>query len=358
MRALVLRVFSLTATALALGCGDGGDEPEPPVTVTPAPPGAPWQTLAEWHLFADARSQTPADRVEPFRVNSPLWSDATLKHRFIHVPEGTLIGFQSTELWQFPAGAILVKTFGYPKDARDPALGERLLETRLLVHELDGWKAHTYVWSDDQKRAERTVAGATIPSTWIDEEGQTRLNDYGVPNTNQCAECHEQAGVLDTLGGRTRQLDRDGQIERLASLGWLDAAPPPAGQRERLTDPLGTAPLVDRARSYLDANCGHCHAPDRNASQSGLLLDFSHTDASADPVSWGVCKVPTSAGGATCGLVHDIVPGSPDQSILVCRMKSREPKVQMPPLATRLADAAGVALVSDFVASLALPSCP
>jgi uncharacterized repeat protein (TIGR03806 family) len=352
-RALALFVLvGLTA------CGGGSDDESKPSGVHPAPPGSPWETLAEWRLFDDAQKQAPSERVEPYQVVSALWADGALKHRFVYLPDGELIGYQPTDLWSFPVGTILVKTFSYPVDARDLSLGERLLETRLLVHEPDAWVPQTYVWSDDQKSAKRTVAGATLPSTWIDEEGQSRQNDYRVPNTNQCAECHSNNGAIDTLGGRTRQLDRDGQIEHFASLGWLDSEPPAADQREHLVDPQGSATLSDRARSYFDANCGHCHDQGRNASQSGLFLAWPRTVASADPISWGVCKVPTSAGGATCGLVHDIVPGAPDQSILICRMKSREGQIQMPPLATHLADDKGVALISEFIASLTLPACP
>jgi uncharacterized repeat protein (TIGR03806 family) len=311
MRTLFHSTISLALIALVIGCGDDSQEqPSGPVAVNPAPPGIPWETLEEWHLFADARSQTPAPRVEPYQVISALWSDGTLKHRFIHLPEGAPIGYQPTELWSFPVGTILVKTFGYPKDARDLSLGERVLETRLLVHEPLAWTAHTYVWSEDQKGAKRSVAGATIHSAWIDESGQTRENDYGVPNTNQCAECHAKDGVADTLGGRTRQLDRDGPIERRRLTRLARQTPPAADQREHLVDPLGSAPVTERARSYLDANCGHCHDQGRSASQSGLLLAFPNTASSAPPITWGVCKVPTSAGGATCGLTHDIVPGA------------------------------------------------
>ncbi len=71
-----------------------------------------------------------------------------------------------------------------------------------------------------------------------------------------------------------------------------------------------------------------------------------------------MCKVPTSAGGATCGLVHDIVPGKPEESILLCRVQSREPKVQMPPLASLYADDKGVAVLSEWITSLSEPACP
>ena len=349
-------VLSLVVALAAVGCGGGDDEsPKGPVVVTPAPAGQPWKTLGEWQLFEKPREQAPAARVVGYEVIAPLYSDETLKHRFLHVPEGAVVGYEPTAAWRFPVGTILVKTFAYPIDARDPALGERLLETRLLVKEADGFKAHTYVWNEAQTEANLKPTGTTLDVSWIDATGATRTNAYGVPNTNQCQDCHGKAELQDSLGGRTRQLDRDGQIENLHGLGWLDAEP--GADRVKLVEPYGAAPLAERARSYLDANCGACHSTAGGASQNGLFLDWESTDPAADPTSWGTCKVPTSAGGATCGLTYDIVPGQPDQSILICRVESREPKVQMPPLTSKIADQQGVALLREWVQSLSPAGC-
>jgi len=347
----------------AAGCGSDEDVGGGPTHVTPAPFGEPYEHLSAWHLFSDARSQKPAERVEPYEVSSPLWSDAAWKHRFIHLPEGAVVGYSESERWAFPVGAILVKTFAYPVDARDPALGEHLVETRLLVHEPDGWVPLTYVWDGNDAGLE--VAGATVPVSWIDELGAPQSLDYSVPNTNMCKECHGEPSTPVTLGGRTRQLNRsrdyatgsENQIDHLADLGWLDQTPPPADQRETLPDPFGSAPVGERARSYLDANCAHCHQAGNAASSSGVYFDWPSTAAGTPGASFGVCKTPTSAGGATCGLSYDIVPGQPNQSILLCRVKSREPKVQMPPLATQLTHGAAVTMLSDWISGLTEPAC-
>jgi len=356
----------LAVVLLTLGLAGCGSDPEVakgPTRVTPAPFGEPFERLSSWHLFADARKQQPAERVEPYEVSSPLWSDAAWKHRFIHLPEGAVIGYSPTDRWAFPVGAILVKTFAYPVDARDASLGERPVETRLLVHEPDGWVPLTYVWNGNDAALE--VAGADVPVAWIDEQGESRSLEYSVPNTNMCKECHGEASTPVTLGGRTRQLNRNhdyatgsqNQIDHLAALGWLDQTPAPAAERETLPDPFGDAPVAARARSYLDANCSHCHQAGNAASSSGVYLDWPNTDSGTAAASWGLCKTPTSAGGATCGLTYDIVPGAPEQSILICRVKSREPKVQMPPLATKLTHAAAVALLSDWISGLSAPAC-
>lgn len=332
--------------------------------VTPAPFGAPYETLSEWHLFADIAKQLPADRVVPYEVASPLFSDYTTKLRFVHVPEGSFITYADTDPWTMPVGTILVKTFSYPADLRKPLESLVLLETRLLYLEPDGWSVHTYVYDETGAEARRAVAGKTIPSSFVGYAGEPRTNAYGVPNTNECKECHQKSDVVGSLGLRTRQMNRDhdfgdgaeNQIDHLASLGFFASAP--AAQRETLPDPFGNDAIDARARSYLDANCAHCHSVGGSASQSSLLLDFASTAPGQPEANWGRCKIPTSAGGATCGHTFDVVPGAPDESIMICRTSSPDPQVRMPPLATKLIHEEGVALISGWIESLPASSCP
>jgi uncharacterized repeat protein (TIGR03806 family) len=352
--------FDATASdATNSDTGTGGDAGSG--AVTPAPEGSPYRTLSEWHLFEDALRQTPVDGVIPYDVISQLFSDYTAKRRFLYVPGGSKIEYSPTEKCGLPLGSILVKTFSFLADARDPSKGERLLETRLLVHESSGWTPHTYVWNAEQTSAALKTGGDTIPSTFIDSAGAERTDAYIVPSVNDCRNCHGLFGHTDTLGGRTRQLDRDhdygngpeNQIDHLASLGLFKTAPEPASERVRLADPFGTAPLHERARSYFDANCGHCHQPGHApGSSSGYWLDYDSTEPTEPKANWGVCKVPAAAGGATCGRQFDVVPGSPDESILVCRLESTAAKVRMPSVGRNLVHAEGVALLRQWISSM------
>jgi uncharacterized repeat protein (TIGR03806 family) len=330
--------------------------------VTPAPEGEPYSTLDEWHLFEDAVKQSPGVRVVPYEVVSQLYADYTTKRRFIYVPEGKKVGYSATEKWAMPVGTILVKTFAYPADTRDPSKGERLLETRLLIHEASGWVPHTYVWDAAQKSATLKVGGDVIDSQFIDPSGKDRTNGYIVPSENDCRGCHGRLGETDTLGGRTRQLDRDNdygsgpenQIDHMARLGFFDSAPEPAASRVHLVDPFGSASLSERARSYMDGNCAHCHVPGTaQGSSSGLWLDWDSTGPTAAKNHWGYCKDrPSAAGGGTCGLLFDIVPGRPDESILICRVNSTLTKEKMPTVGRNLVHTEGVALLRDWIASI------
>jgi uncharacterized repeat protein (TIGR03806 family) len=106
--------------------------------------------------------------------------------------------------------------------------------------------------------------------------------------------------------------------------------------------------LEERARAWLESNCAHCHNPDGPARTSGLDLTASQSDL----FQRGFWKPPVAAGRGSGGRSYGIVPGRPDESILVHRIESREPGVMMPELARRLVDEDGVALVRAWIASL------
>lgn len=341
----------------------GGAGGAPLVDVTPPPAGTIYETLSQWNLFHSIAEQTPAQRVVPYEVNAALFSDYSSKLRFVYVPKGETIQYADTERWQLPVGSIIAKTFAYPADLRAPSQALRLLETRILHHEAEGWSVYTYVYDETGNDARRTVAGATIPANFTGLQGEPRSNDYGVPNTNECKECHSSFDAVGPIGIRTRQLNRNhnyggaskNQIDHLAAIGFLSSAGP--GPRQTLPDPLGAEALEDRVRAYFEANCAHCHSKGGPASQSSLLLDFEATAPGQPAANWGRCKIPTSAGGATCGKTYDVVPGQPDESILICRLASPDPSVRMPPLATKLIHSEGVELVRAWIAAQP-PGCP
>ena len=108
------------------------------------------------------------------------------------------------------------------------------------------------------------------------------------------------------------------------------------------------APLEARARAWLDVNCAHCHRAEGPASNSGLFLTFGEKD----PVRYGVRKRPVAAGKGAGDKEFDILPGEPDDSILVYRVRSVEPGVMMPELGRHLADPDAVALLRAWIAAM------
>jgi len=359
------RAALATVAAALAACGGGEDDCALPGDGPGVDPdGAFCERLSSYRLFADIAAQRPAAELVPYEVATPLFSDYAAKERFLWVPPGAALTWRDVDSFELPVGAVLVKTFSYPRDRRDPALGRRLLETRLLVRGSDAWRGVSYVYDADARDARRVVAGAAVDAAWLHDDGNERTNHYAVPNQNQCKSCHaEHDDVMGALGPKARHLNRpgpagsgiDNQLQALIDRGALAGAPP------RETWPRGIAAadpaagtLEERARAWLDVNCGACHNPRGGmARTSGLYLDLSQTDLA----ELGVCKAPVAAGRGSGGRSFGIVPGQPDASILVFRIESTEPEIRMPELGRNLVDAEGVALIRQWIAQLP-GSCP
>ncbi len=354
MRALWLCV------ALALGAGAASCDDDPCAGPTRCvPTGAlPLATLREYDFFqGDMAAMTPKEGVVPYSVAAPLWADQAGKGRFIVLPEGGKIGFSADDDWEFPDGTILVKSFYFDHDRRDPAKGARILETRLLVRQAGAWDVFTYLWNDEQTEATLLRTGKHLMVDFVDVDGAARTEEYIVPNLDQCSSCHERDDEERSLGLVTAQMNRvveqDGemvsQLEWMAGLGMFAAPPPAAASLPAFVDPMGSAGTLDqRARSYLHGNCAHCHRPGGGAGKSGLVFLATATD----PAEFGVCKVPAAAGPGAGGHPHDIVPGHPDDSIIIFRMNSLDPEIKMPELPNRVIDKDGVQLIRDWIAAM------
>jgi hypothetical protein len=109
--------------------------------------------------------------------------------------------------------------------------------------------------------------------------------------------------------------------------------------------------LDERARSYLDINCGHCHNRLGPASTSGLFLDIYEKEKS----HLGILKSPVAAGRGSGNLQYDIVPGQPQNSILVFRMKALDPSIAMPEIGREQIHAEGVALIEEWIRKMPSP---
>ncbi|RMG70190.1 MAG: hypothetical protein D6722_09010, partial [Bacteroidetes bacterium] len=173
-------------------------------------PEAPKVALSEYGFFVgDIAAQQPAPGVMPYALNTPLFTDYAEKLRFVRLPDGATVDYNDREVLDFPVGTAIIKTFFYPVDARKPEKGRRLMETRLLLHQEEGWKALPYHWNEAQTDAYLEVAGAITPVKWIDAEGKKHKLDYVMPNLNQCKGCHSLAGEMTPIGPSARQLNGD-----------------------------------------------------------------------------------------------------------------------------------------------------
>jgi uncharacterized repeat protein (TIGR03806 family) len=338
------------------------------------------ERLSEWHLLAQRDGKlVPNEGVTPYDLNSPLFSDYAHKLRTVVLPPGTSIRY-GEDAFEFPVGTVISKTFYYPRgdagagseggiavrkvlaQSEDPALDlaqVRLLETRLLINTASGWVAIPYVWNAEQTEATLALAGDTLSLELVSDEDRQPFA-YLVPDTNQCGGCHaleHHSQKIEPIGIRARHLNKtypyrsgsENQLAHWQKAGLLTGAPEPAqAPRNARWDDPDDGDIESRARAYLDVNCGHCHRPRGAANTSGLLLHAQETDR----VRLGACKIPIATGRGSGDALFDIVPGAPDQSILLHRMLSSEADVAMPELGRSLVHAEGVALIRDWIASL------
>jgi hypothetical protein len=113
-----------------------------------------------------------------------------------------------------------------------------------------------------------------------------------------------------------------------------------------MPDPADTsADLGSRARAYLHTNCAQCHQP---GGPTPVNLDLRYTTLLANT---NACDVLPDAGGLGLMMPRIIAPGDASRSVLVARVDRRDVN-GMPPLGSTVVDAAGVALLNDWVNSL------
>jgi uncharacterized repeat protein (TIGR03806 family) len=306
--------------------------------------------------------------VEPYDLNTALFTDYAQKLRTVWMPEGSAARYHNDETFEFPVGTVISKTFFYPERGGVmqtsfswPASADtldtrslRLMETRLLVKQESGWDALPYVWRGND--AYLKIAGDLQMIDIALADGMKNF-PYIVPSRNQCASCHatnHTTGALLPIGPKARHLNRpylnrgENQLQQWQASDRLTDLPElhNVALNAALSD--SSAGLDDRARAYLDINCGHCHNAQGAADTSGLLLDASVQSSR----QLGLCKPPIAAGGGTGGRPYSIVPGQPEHSILVYRMQTTDPAAMMPELGRSLAHSEGITLLTNWIASL------
>ncbi|HEX7062174.1 MAG TPA: hypothetical protein VF200_09395 [Woeseiaceae bacterium] len=311
-----------------------------------APPPLP-QKLSETGLFARGTREIGPDKLA-YAPQYPLWSDGAVKRRWLWLPPGTRIDAANPDAWQFPPGTRLWKEFGFGKP----------VETRYIERLADGsWRFAAYVWDADGRDA-RLAPAAGIASLPVRQAPGGR---YTIPSRDDCLACHD-AGAVPVLGVSALQLspDRDPlaphagapgeKLEDLATLsarGLLEHLPP-----ELLSEPPRIAAATPRARAalgYLHGNCGHCH--NAGGPLAALELDLEQP-ARASPAATAA-TLATLVGVASEFRLEDVgtrvVAGADGESLLLARMRSRDPLVQMPPLGTAVSDREAIALVGHWI---------
>ena len=314
--------------------------------------------LSATGCFLPTDPKKPAAGLIPYGVASPLWSDNAEKQRYMALPEGKKIKLTANGDFDLPIGTVLLKTF---------ALDTTMLETRFLIRHSDGqWGTYTYVWNE-----------AGTDATLLGEGSDSRIlgdADWIFPSRMNCLTCHTEP-VGRSIGPETRQLNsvfeygpnkRANQMKTLDHIGVFETSPGDVSKLAALPTPKYAkgATLEMRARSYLHANCSHCHQPGGTKDAMGVdqvPIDFRFDTPFA---KMGICNVPPSKNNYGYPNVMILSPGPQDlgqfgelsKSMISIRMHSKTDGVRMPQLGTKVPDKLGTEIVDEWIKSIV--ACP
>ena len=266
----------------------------------------------------------------------------------------------------FPQGAALVKTLSLETERGNPATRRRV-ETQVLLFDGQYWHGYTYAWRDDQTDADLVPAEGAEKLIAVKDPvfaGGVRQQTWSFSGRSQCLQCHhswdehtlafnpEQLHrVVPTPAGRVNQLQHlydAGIIERRAKdekpRGNYTAAE--LKKERHLVNPADeSVKLAERAKSYLHANCGHCHR-----FGGGGAVDFE-LHAFADWSSKKLIGAKPTRGTFDLPDACLVAPGEPERSTVHFRM-AKFGGGRMPHVGSEFVDEAGVALVGRWIASL------
>jgi uncharacterized repeat protein (TIGR03806 family) len=313
--------------------------------------------------FGNTTNRTPANGLIPYVPNTPLWSDAALKSRYLALPNnGGLItpaqqiAFAPTGPWTFPAGTVFVKNFDLTVNETNASVPLRRLETRLLVRDSNGQVyGVTYKWRADNSDAD-LLSGSLSEAITITNTSGVRTQTWYYPSPQDCLTCHTPVANY-VLGLNTRQLNgnqtypatgnTDNQLRTLNRLGMFNPAineASIAGYAKLSALTNLTASLQERARSYLDANCAQCHQP----GGAGITFDARYDTPLA---SQNITNYPAAV---SLGLDNACVVKPKDiwRSVIYARMNSVSQATKMPSLARNLVDTNALQVMGDWINSL------
>jgi len=331
--------------------GDIGDDMDDPgLTIDLS--AIPFDTLSEYGFFEGVMTNlTPVDGVLEYSLINKLFSDYSIKKRFIWMPDGVTATYNTDDsLLNFPVGTIIIKNFFY--DNTLPGNTRRIIETRLLIRKDNGWEFADYVWNEAQTEATFSLDGSNVPIEW-ELNGETRSVNYRIPNGTECQTCHKTGNTSIPIGPKPQNLNMtfsypEGNINQLAKwmeVGYLQSFPPDVSALTYWKDQ--SQPIVERVRSYFEINCAHCHIDEGHCDYRPIRLNYT---ATTDDVNIGVCVEPDEDLGN--GLTHIIRPGDINRSTLFYRLNTTTEGLRMPILGSTLIHDEAITLIEEYINQL------
>jgi uncharacterized repeat protein (TIGR03806 family) len=332
-------------------------------TLEPTPKDLPPSTfpkkLSDSGLFKSVKGHVMQPALIPYSVNAQLWSDGAYKERWIALPGAdSKMEFSHKGGWNCPDKTVLVKSFALEMEEGNPA-SRRWIETRFLTNQQGEWFGYSYLWNDEQTEGTLVEAGGrdreyTIKVAKSKEhpDGERRQK-WHYPSRAECMVCHSRAANW-VLGLSEVQMNKvhdyggvkDNQLRTLDHIGVLSV---PWKEKEKfraLADPSDPKEeLSARARSYLHANCAHCHV---EAGGGNALMEL---EISTKVEKMNVLGVKPQHHTFDLPDAKLVAPGHPESSVLLHRLSNRE-RGHMPPLATNVVDREAVQMLTEWIKQL------
>jgi hypothetical protein len=266
-----------------------------------------------------------------FEGASDLFTDSCEKQDLIYIPEGQKIvpPAVGSGLPTFPSGTIFLKTFYYYNDKRNPDLGKKIIETRVILFANGKWEGQTYAWNDNQTNAYSVKEGKGYDISWTDKEGKNHQFRFNIAKQGQCILCHTDysTGNFVPIGFKMKFINTTriatpfiNQITYFQQIGKMSQADPTHFASVAKKYDLNQ-PLANRVRGYLAANCAYCHNPVGSAwSPPALTLNLDY-------------ETPIDSTG-----INDKKDGIDRRAAILYRMRSKDPKNWMPKVHCTLID--------------------
>jgi putative heme-binding domain-containing protein len=328
--------------------------------------------LSETGIYASLQPFQPAPGTVPYHINAPMWNDHASADWLLAVPgDGAIataggVGNITGPTWYFPTNSVLARTLRLAMRSGDRR-SERRIETQVLHWDGQAWNPYTYRWNTAQSDASLVGADGTNDLFVVldpDAPGGQRHTPWRFASRAECLRCHN-AWAGDAITLNWLQLGRgpgsgsrfnaelgspapgtNSEFARLQSSGVLRIVSPPPAELRAMVDPHElSAPLPERARSWLHANCAACHRFGAGGA-AALHLNFDKA-----PAEWRAIDEKPTRGDFGLAGARIIASGDPYRSTLFYRI-STEGAGRMPHLGSRLVDPFGVQLVRDWIRGL------
>jgi len=349
--------------AISMGSGSGDGTIRKLVPTESGHRGALPEKLSETGLFEDTSEMRPNQNAFAYQSNLPMWRgipDVEVRRWAVKLGNSSDPTFHAHQPWGVNGGMVFGEHFEH--------LGVRLETQILVVASEELAYGLSYRWNEEGSDAVLVTRSETAPVAG----GAWRFSSSG-----ECSMCHNRANGL-TLGFNTAQLNVGNQLVDLRTAGvfeprfhivrrmWGRVKPVRAlAELQAIAKKLATEPLVqsrlldtyprlyathsgasleERALSYLDVNCATCHKP---GGVAGTTFDARFSTPLAKK---GLLRKEAQRSIDDARIL--VVPGDPGASLILRRLRSPVPGVQMPPVGLGRPDPDGIALIEAWIASL------